>query len=53
VVESFIDELAVAAKKDPADYRGAPLVPAVFNAVYAATGVRLRKPPITPDRLKR
>jgi isoquinoline 1-oxidoreductase subunit beta len=28
------------------------LVPAVFNAVYAATGVRLRKPPITPDRLK-
>jgi isoquinoline 1-oxidoreductase beta subunit len=29
------------------------LVPAVFNAVYAATGVRLRKPPITPDRLKR
>jgi isoquinoline 1-oxidoreductase subunit beta len=28
------------------------LVPAVFNAVSAATGVRLRKPPITPDRLK-
>ena len=28
------------------------LVPAVFNAVYAATGVRLRKPPITPDLLK-
>jgi CO/xanthine dehydrogenase Mo-binding subunit len=28
------------------------LVPAVFNAVYAATGVRLRKPPIDPDLLK-
>jgi isoquinoline 1-oxidoreductase beta subunit len=28
------------------------LVPAVFNAVYAATGVRLRKPPIMPDLLK-
>lgn len=28
------------------------LVPAVFNAVYAATGVRLRKPPITPDQLR-
>jgi isoquinoline 1-oxidoreductase beta subunit len=28
------------------------LVPAVFNAVYAATGVRLRKPPIKPDLLK-
>jgi isoquinoline 1-oxidoreductase beta subunit len=28
------------------------LVPAVFNAVYAATGVRLRKPPIVPDLLK-
>ena len=28
------------------------LVPAVFNAVYAATGVRLRKPPIAPDLLK-
>jgi CO/xanthine dehydrogenase Mo-binding subunit len=28
------------------------LVPAVFNAVYAATGVRLRKPPINPDLLK-
>src|SRR5215831_13953468 len=28
------------------------LVPAVFNAVYAATGVRLRKPPIAPDQLK-
>jgi CO/xanthine dehydrogenase Mo-binding subunit len=28
------------------------LVPAVFNALYAATGVRLRKPPIDPDLLK-
>jgi isoquinoline 1-oxidoreductase beta subunit len=28
------------------------LVPAVFNAVYAATGIRLRKPPIKPDLLK-
>jgi CO/xanthine dehydrogenase Mo-binding subunit len=28
------------------------LVPAVFNAVYAATGVRLRKPPIVPDQLR-
>jgi CO/xanthine dehydrogenase Mo-binding subunit len=28
------------------------LVPAVFNAVYAATGVRLRKPPIAPDQLR-
>jgi CO/xanthine dehydrogenase Mo-binding subunit len=28
------------------------LVPAVFNAVYAATGVRLRKPPVTPDLLR-
>jgi isoquinoline 1-oxidoreductase subunit beta len=28
------------------------LVPAVFNAVYAATGVRLRKPPIVPDLLR-
>jgi len=28
------------------------LVPAVFNAVYAATGVRLRKPPLNPDLLK-
>jgi isoquinoline 1-oxidoreductase beta subunit len=28
------------------------VVPAVFNAVYAATGVRLRKPPINPDLLK-
>jgi isoquinoline 1-oxidoreductase beta subunit len=28
------------------------VVPAVFNAVYAATGVRLRKPPVTPDLLK-
>jgi isoquinoline 1-oxidoreductase beta subunit len=28
------------------------LVPAVFNAVYAATAVRLRKPPITPDLLR-
>jgi isoquinoline 1-oxidoreductase beta subunit len=28
------------------------LVPAVFNAVYAATGVRLRKPPIEPDQLR-
>jgi isoquinoline 1-oxidoreductase subunit beta len=28
------------------------LVPAVFNAVYAATGVRLRKPPLSSDRLK-
>ena len=28
------------------------LVPAVFNAVYAATGVRLRKPPLKPDPLK-
>ena len=28
------------------------LVPAVFNAVYAATGVRLRKPPIMPDLLR-
>src|SRR5262249_32224010 len=28
------------------------LVPVVLNAVHAATGVRLRKPPITPDRLK-
>jgi isoquinoline 1-oxidoreductase subunit beta len=28
------------------------IVPAVFNAVYAATGVRLRKPPIVPDQLR-
>ncbi|MGH6735040.1 MAG: molybdopterin cofactor-binding domain-containing protein [Methyloceanibacter sp.] len=28
------------------------LVPAVFNAVYAATGVRLRKPPLNSDQLK-
>jgi isoquinoline 1-oxidoreductase subunit beta len=28
------------------------LVPAVFNAVYAATGVRLRKPPIAADQLR-
>jgi isoquinoline 1-oxidoreductase beta subunit len=28
------------------------LVPAVFNAVYAATGVRLRKPPIASHQLK-
>jgi isoquinoline 1-oxidoreductase beta subunit len=28
------------------------LVPAVFNAVYAATGVRLRKPPIARDQLR-
>src|SRR5262245_25825828 len=28
------------------------LVPAVFNAVYAATGVRLRKPPIAADKLR-
>jgi CO/xanthine dehydrogenase Mo-binding subunit len=28
------------------------LVPAVFNAVYAATGVRLRKPPIAPNQLR-
>ena len=28
------------------------IVPAVFNAVYAATGVRLRKPPIAPDQLR-
>lgn len=28
------------------------LVPAVFNAVYAATGVRLRKPPLKSDQLK-
>jgi isoquinoline 1-oxidoreductase beta subunit len=28
------------------------LVPAVFNAVYAATGVRLRKPPIVPSQLR-
>ncbi|HML91095.1 xanthine dehydrogenase family protein molybdopterin-binding subunit [Methyloceanibacter sp.] len=28
------------------------LVPAVFNAVYAATGVRLRRPPLKADHLK-
>ena len=28
------------------------LVPAVFNAVYAASGVRLRKPPLNADQLK-
>ena len=28
------------------------LVPAVFNAVYAATGVRLRKPPLNSDQLR-
>ena len=28
------------------------IVPAVFNAVYAATGVRLRKPPIVPNQLR-
>jgi isoquinoline 1-oxidoreductase beta subunit len=28
------------------------LVPAVFNAVYAASGVRLRKPPIVPSQLR-
>ena len=28
------------------------LVPAVFNAIYAATGVRLRKPPVVPDQLR-
>jgi len=28
------------------------LTPAVFNAVYAAVGVRLRKPPLNSDQLK-
>jgi isoquinoline 1-oxidoreductase beta subunit len=29
-----------------------PLAPAVANAVYSATGVRIRKLPVTPEELK-
>jgi len=49
-------DVHIVKSNDPPGGMGEPgtsaLVPAVFNAVYAATGVRLRKPPITPDRLK-
>jgi len=29
-----------------------PTAPAIFNAIYHATGVRLRRAPATPDRLR-
>jgi hypothetical protein len=41
--ESFIDEVAHAAGVDPA---------AIANAIFDATGVRLRKVPLTAERMK-
>jgi isoquinoline 1-oxidoreductase beta subunit len=49
-------EVHIVKSNEPPGGMGEPgtsaLVPAVFNAVYAATGVRLRKPPIEPDQLR-
>jgi isoquinoline 1-oxidoreductase beta subunit len=49
-------DVHIVKSNDPPGGMGEPgtsaLVPAVFNAVYDATGVRLRKPPIAPDLLK-
>jgi nicotinate dehydrogenase subunit B len=36
----------------PADAGEAPVAAALVNAVFDATGVRLRRAPLTPQRLK-
>ena len=54
--EMPVIDVHIVTSNEPPGGMGEPgtsaLVPAVFNAVYAATGVRLRKPPIAPDLLK-